>query len=150
MNKLISASLLMMIVTGCNSAPMLNQPTAPQSFSAFSARNSDDAVKLVDGFTTVIDKQKVIQKLMRNEITIQKADVFDQKNVFTIEFSKGRANSVIGFLRMYLRPTGVSEIQMVGNFYKNMPVVLSKQETAQILKTATNFPHNSPLDQILN
>ncbi|PIQ26940.1 hypothetical protein COW36_17055 [bacterium (Candidatus Blackallbacteria) CG17_big_fil_post_rev_8_21_14_2_50_48_46] len=84
-----------------------------------------------------------------DEITLQKADVFDKKNVLTVEFSKGRANSVIGFLRMYLRPTGVSEIQMVGNFYKNIPVVLSKQETAQILKTATNYPHDSLLDQIL-
>lgn len=71
----------MMILTGCNTAPMLNQAIAPQNVRAQSVRNSEDAVKLVDGFTTVINKRKVIQKLMRNEITIQKADIFDQKCV---------------------------------------------------------------------
>lgn len=150
MQKLISASILMMILTGCNTAPMLNQAIARQNVRAQSVGQSAEAVKLVDGFTTVIDKQKVIQKLTANEIKIQKADIFDQKNVLIIEFSKGRSNSVIGFLRMYLRPTGVSEIQMVGNFYKNLPVVLSKQESAQILKSATNYPHDANLDQILD
>lgn len=149
MHKLISASLFLMILSGCNAAPMMNRAMVPQNLSAQSVSRSDDAVKLVDGFTTVIDKQKVIQKLMKSELKVQKADVFDQKNVLIIEFSKGRSNSVIGFLRMYLRPTGVSEIQMVGNFYKNLPVVLTKQESAQLLKSATNYSQNPNLDQIL-
>ncbi len=150
MNKLISASLLMMILSACNNTvPVMNRAIAPQSLRANSVSHSQDAVKLVDGFITIIDKQKVIQKLMNNEISIEKADVFDQKNVFRIEFSKGRANSVIGFLRMSLRPSGVSEIQMVGNFYNNQPVVLSLQETAQILKSASNYSLGSALDQIL-
>lgn len=149
MQKIISASLFMMILSGCNTAPMMNRPMVPQNLRAQSVSKSDNAVKLVDGFTTVIDKQKVIQKLMASEITVQKADPFDQNNVLIIEFSNGRSNSVVGFLRMYLRPTGVSEIQMVGNFYKNLPVVLSKQESAQLLKSATNYPQDANLDKIL-
>lgn len=149
MHKIISASLLMMMLSGCHTAPMMNRPMAPQNLRAHSVMRSDDAVKLVDGFTTVIDKQKVMQKLMGSEIRVQKADVFDQKNVLIIEFSKGHSNAVIGFLRMYLRPTGVSEIQMVGNFYNNLPVVLSKQESAQLLKSALNYPQDAHLDQIL-
>jgi len=149
MQKIISASIFMMILSGCHTAPMMYRPIVSQNLSAQSVSMSDDAVKLVDGFTTVIDKQKVIQKLTASEIQVQKADIFDQKNVLIIEFSKGRSNSVVGFLRMYLRPTGVSEIQMVGNFYKNLPVVLSKQESAQLLKSATNYPQDANLDKIL-
>lgn len=145
----MSASIVMMILTGCSTAPMMNRPGVPQNVSAQSVSKAEDAVKLVDGFTTVIDKQKVMQKLMASEIKVQKADPFDQKNALIIEFSKGRSNSVVGFLRMYLRPTGVSEIQMVGNFYRNLPVVLSKQETAMLLKSATNYPQDAALDQIL-
>jgi hypothetical protein len=149
MNKLISASIFMMILSGCNTAPVMNQTISPQILRANSVSHSQDAVKLVNGFTTVIDKQKVIQKLMKSELSINKADIYDTKNVFRIEFSKGRSNSVIGFLRMYLRPTGVSEIQMVGNYYNNQPVVLTVQESAQILKSASNFIPGSDLDHIL-
>ena len=147
MYKVISATLAMMILSACNPAPMMNTAIAPQSVRANSVSNSQDAVKLVDGYTTVIDKQKVIQKLMHNEIALAKADVFDKQHVFRIEFSQGRANGVIGFLRMYLRPSGVSELQMTGNFYTNQPVTLSVQETAQILKSASNYP-GSALDPI--
>jgi stage V sporulation protein SpoVS len=149
MYKLISASLFIMMLSACRSAPVINNAMAPQMLRANSVNNAQDAVKLVDGFTTVIDKQKVIQKLMNSEITISKADIYDKTNVFTIEFSKGRSNAVVGFLRMSLRPSGVSEIQMVGNFYKNQPVVLSAQESAQILKSAINYPVGSELAQIL-
>lgn len=150
MYKLLSATLLMMILSSCRSAPISPMAVAPMGVSPqfLSASAAQDAVRLVDGFTTVIDKQKVIQKLMHSEITLQDADIYDKQNVFRIEFSKGRANNVIGFLRMYLRPSGVSEIQMVGNYYNNQPVLLSAQETAQILKSATNYPQGSALDQI--
>lgn len=149
MYKLISASLLMMTLSACHRAPAFNNAMAPQMLRANAVINTQDAVKLVDGFTTVIDKQKIIQKLMNSEISIKKADIYDKTNVFTIEFSKGRANGVVGFLRMYLRPSGISEIQMVGNFYNNQPVMLSAQESAQILKSAINYPVGSELAQIL-
>jgi hypothetical protein len=56
---------------------------------------------------------------------------------------------VIGFLGMYLRTSGVSEIQMVANYYHYRPVVLSVQESAQILKSASNYQPGSAIDHIL-
>lgn len=152
MFKILSASLLILMMSSCRTAPVVSSmPAAPQQLMMASATNtSADAVRLVNGMTTVIDKQKVIQKLMHNAITVKDADIYDKQNVLRITFSQGRANSVIGFLTMYLQPSGASTLQMTGNFYTNQPVSLSAQETAQILRTATNYPQGSVLDQVLS
>lgn len=154
MFKIISASLLILMMSSCRTAPVISSmPAAPQPqlmMASAATNTSADAVRLVNGMTTVIDKQKVIQKLMHNVITLKDADLYDKQNVLRITFSQGRANSVIGFLTMYLQPSGASALQMTGNFYNNQPVSLSAQETAQILRTATNYPQGSVLDQILN
>jgi hypothetical protein len=104
---------------------------------------SDDIVSIVDRNTTVLNKQKTIQRLLKDNITLENADQFDTKNVYTVEFSKGNLtinnNPLPGHLRMYLQSSGVSQIQLVGNFYKNLPVILTAKESAAILKSANNF-----------
>lgn len=142
-------SLLLVTLTGCNSAPIMNQAHIPMNPTFRSFQADPDLVTIIDHNTTVLNKDKVIQKLMQNQITVNKADIFDKKNIFRIEFSNGHANQVPGFLRMYLRPTGVSEIQLVGNFFNNLPVELSAQETAALLKSAENYPaHRAQLDPL--
>lgn len=151
MKTLAALTLLMVTLTGCQSAPRLNQSFAPVNPGLRSFSAAPQLVTIVDGHTTVLNKQLVIQKLLNSQLSLDKADIFDKKNVFRIEFSNGRANTVPGFLRMYLTPQGSSEIQLVGNFYNNQPVQLSKAESAAILKSASNYEaHQAQLDSILN
>ena len=79
MFKIISASLLILMMSSCRTAPVVSSmPAAPQQLMMASVTNtSADAVRLVNGMTTVIDKQKVIQKLMHNTITVKDADIYE-------------------------------------------------------------------------
>lgn len=150
MKTFAAFALMMVSLTGCNSAALMNQSFAPGNPSLRSFAANPGLVTIVEGNTTVLNKQMVIQKLMNSQLSLDKADIFDKKNVFRIEFSNGRVNTVPGFLRMYLTQSGASEIQLVGNFYTNQPVQLSKAESAAILKSAGNYQaHRAQLDGIL-
>lgn len=150
--KTFAAFALMMIsLAGCHSAANMNQTLASGNLSLRSFAASSGLVTIGEGNTTILNKQLVIQKLMNSQLSLDNADIYDKKNVFRIEFSNGRVNTVPGFLRMYLTPSGASEIQLVGNFYNNQPVQLSKAESAAILKSAGNYPaFRAQLDGILN
>ena len=151
MKTFAAFALMMVSLTGCHSAAIMNQSFAPSNPSLRSLAATPGLVKIVEGNTTVLNKQLVIQKLMNSQINLDKADIFDKKNVFRIEFSNGEVNTVPGFLRMYLTQSGASAIQLVGNYHNNQPIQLSKAESAAILKSAGNYQaHRAQLDGILN
>ncbi len=151
MKTFAAFALMMVSLTGCNSGAVMNQSFAPVNPSLRSFSANPGLVSIVAGNTTVLNKQLVIQKLMNSQLSLDKADIYDKKNVFRIEFSNGRVGTVPGFLRMYLTPSGTSEIQLVGNYHNNQPVQLSKTESAAILKSAANYQtFRAQLDGILN
>lgn len=156
MKKAVTISLMMMGLSACNSAPMVNTMSplnAPQAtLRANASTPTQKLVSIVDRHTTVLNKPLVMQHLMNSEISVRKADIYDKVNVFRIEFSKSQQLmlGVPGFVRMYLAPSGQSVLQLVGNYYNNQPVSLSRSETEQLLKSAPNFPKGSELDRIFS
>lgn len=151
MKTFAALALMMVSLTACNSAGIMNQSFAPANPSLRSFAANPGLVSIVEGNTTVLNKQLVIQKLMNSQISLAKADIYDKQNIFQIEFSNGRVGTVPGFLRMYITPSGTSAIQLVGNYHTNRPIQLSKAESAALLKSAANYQaHRAQLDAILN
>ncbi len=156
MKKLFVLTPFLLSLSACNTAPMMNRPVAPQQAFATrpmmrAANTGGEMVKIVDRNTTVLNKAKVIETLMNSELSIRKADIYDKAHVFRIEFYKnGQRDWNHGYLMMYVTPTGATRVQLTHNYYNNQPLMLSAQESARILQSASNYQAGSELDQIFN